>query len=617
MNLLQQIRRFFAPKSDLASSRKQPKNMYRHQLTTYSSYMEPSVANWESAHSSAINPQFPKRNALIAIYDKLLLDDEIAHQLRLAQNNLEFREFSVGNAEIDALFYQDWFADFVNLVVEAELYGYSVVEIGMKTKADTLQLVCEPIPHSNLVHTHRQILLRDSDTTGLTIENLTQQGYCFAEIGKPEYLGVLNVIAKSAIRKESALFHWAVRGKKFGMPDVILQTDAEDSGELDERARALKGLGANSWSILPKDDSISYLESHAGAGAHKIYEDFINGRDKSIAKLINGQTAMSNENAFVGSSEAHERTMLAYTQSRMDRIERLVNGQILPILARLGYPTQGLNFQYQKPKKAANKATPKEQQLESNYQEWASDFNIKDLFESAIKRYFDGFDAIADKYLAAYNFSQIWNDVQKPVLKYTDDAKEIQQNIWVFSVFKSYENAIELTDALTDDNGKIRNWRDYRDIASQILEKYNVEYLRTERETALGVANMAQNWKNIEHNFGEKAMLQYLTVGDARVRECHKKLDGVTLPADHEFWKEFYPLNGWRCRCSVKVVEDDATQTPDYYMPTEKEVPPSFRFNAGQNNRLFGEKHAYFTNVDRATSDKIKDWIRENPKPKS
>jgi uncharacterized protein with gpF-like domain len=106
-------------------------------------------------------------------------------------------------------------------------------------------------------------------------------------------------------------------------------------------------------------------------------------------------------------------------------------------------------------------------------------------------------------------------------------------------------------------------------------------------------------------------------VGDARVRECHKKLDGVTLPADHEFWKEFYPLNGWRCRCSVKVVEDDATQTPDYYMPTEKEVPPSFRFNAGQSNRLFSDKHAYFTNVDDKTAHRIKDWIRENPKSKS
>jgi SPP1 gp7 family putative phage head morphogenesis protein len=590
----------------------------RTQLTTYPYRVENSAHEWESAYLSAINPIMPQRARLCAIYDKCMLDDEVAHQVRLAKNNLEFRPLSTGNVEMDKLFEQEWFADFVNSMIDAEMYGYSIVEIAIKNST----IFCDPIPHENIAHAQRQILIHSSDiTSGQNFDDLVQQGYGLVEIGKPKHLGVMNIIAKCAIRKEFSLADWSMRNEKFGMPFTSLRTEAEDDDEIAERRKMLQNMGSASWGIFDKDDELSFVETGAGAGAHKTYQDFIADRDKAIAKLINGQTATSNENAFVGSSEVHERTQFAYTQSRMNRIEKVVNAQILPILARLGFNIGNAVFGYTKPKtpkesaKKEDSKSPAKQGLGSvDY--LSSKFSIKDFFENTVKRYFDGFDEIADKYLAEYNFSQIWKEVQKPILEYSDDAKEIQQNIWAFSVFKSHENAIELTDALTDDNGKIRNWQNYREIATQITQKYNVEYLRTEQETALGVAKMAQNWKNIEYNFGEKAMLQYLTVGDARVRECHKKLDGVTLPADHDFWKEFYPPNGYRCRCSAKVVEDDAAQTPDYYVPTEKEVPISFRFNAGQNNRLFDENHPYLANLDDKTANKIKEWIKENPKPK-
>jgi Protein of unknown function (DUF935)/Phage Mu protein F like protein len=615
---LNRVGKLFGRENLKTEAKKRSRTTIRSQLTTYPYRVENSVHEWESAYLNAVNPIMPQRARLCAIYDKCMMDDEVAHQVRLAKNNLEFRPFSTNSAELDKLFEQEWFADFANSVIDAEMCGYSVVEIAIKN--DTI--VCEPIPHENIAHAYRQILLNSSDTNGQNVDDLTQQGYGLVEIGKPKYLGVMNIIAKCAIRKEFSLSDWSMRNEKFGMPFTSLRTEAEDSDEIAERRKMLQNMGSASWGIFDKDDELSFVETGAGAGAHKTYQDFVDSRDKAIAKLVNGQTATSNENAFVGSSEVHERTQFAYTQSRMNRIEKVVNAQILPILARFGFNVSNAIFEYTKPKapkESAKKEDPKsptKQGLGSNLEVLSSKFSIQDLFESAIKRYFDGFDTIADKYLAEYNFSQIWNEVKKPVLRSTDDAKEIQQNIWVFSVFKSHENAMELTDALTDDNGKIRNWRDYREIATQITQKYNVEYLRTERETALGVAKMAQNWKDIENIFGEKAMLRYLTVGDARVRECHKKLDGVTLPADHEFWKEFYPLNGWRCRCSVKVVEDDAIQTPDYYMPTEKEVPISFRFNAGQSNRLFNDNHPYFA-VDTKTAAKIKGWIRENPKPES
>jgi hypothetical protein len=38
---------------------------------------------------------------------------------------------------------------------------------------------------------------------------------------------------------------------------------------------------------------------------------------------------------------------------------------------------------------------------------------------------------------------------------------------------------------------------------------------------------------------------------DDRTRPQHAALDGLILPASHEFWDEHYPPWGFNCRCTV------------------------------------------------------------------
>jgi SPP1 gp7 family putative phage head morphogenesis protein len=70
------------------------------------------------------------------------------------------------------------------------------------------------------------------------------------------------------------------------------------------------------------------------------------------------------------------------------------------------------------------------------------------------------------------------------------------------------------------------------------------------------------------------------TVGDARVREEHALVDGVTLPKEDPFWKTNYPPNGWNCRCQVIPLFD----SPDIRKPpTEYKGPDKgFIFNPGE-----------------------------------
>ena len=44
---------------------------------------------------------------------------------------------------------------------------------------------------------------------------------------------------------------------------------------------------------------------------------------------------------------------------------------------------------------------------------------------------------------------------------------------------------------------------------------------------------------------------QYHTMEDDRVRPEHAALDGIVLPADHEFWRHHYPPWNFGCRCQI------------------------------------------------------------------
>jgi SPP1 gp7 family putative phage head morphogenesis protein len=51
---------------------------------------------------------------------------------------------------------------------------------------------------------------------------------------------------------------------------------------------------------------------------------------------------------------------------------------------------------------------------------------------------------------------------------------------------------------------------------------------------------------------------QYKSMEDARVRPTHEALDGIVLPADHEFWATHTPPWDWGCRCmKIPLSEDD------------------------------------------------------------
>ena len=175
----------------------------------------------------------------------------------------------------------------------------------------------------------------------------------------------------------------------------------------------------------------------------------------------------------------------------------------------------------------------------------------------------------------------------------------LQRSTWVFSGMKAVREMGEAFPSLLDENGERKPFEQFLNDVRKVDETYNRHYLRAEYEFAASAAMMAAKWERFEQD-GDRYNLQYRTAGDDRVRPEHAALDGVTLPPSDTFWEEYFPPNGWRCRCDVVQVRkskypatphDEAMALGE--MATGADSGSIFRFNPGKQERVFPASNPY------------------------
>ena len=175
----------------------------------------------------------------------------------------------------------------------------------------------------------------------------------------------------------------------------------------------------------------------------------------------------------------------------------------------------------------------------------------------------------------------------------------LEQNVFVFSGFKTAAEVEEASHLLQDASGGFKPFQRYLDDVRRIDETYNRRYLEAEYNYATASTQMAVKWKEWESD-GDRYMLQYRTAADNHVRDEHAVLNGITLPPSDKFWNHYLPPNGWNCRCTaVQVLKDKYPESdPDRAMQlgdncTAKPKQRMFRFNPGKQMKVFPPKHPY------------------------
>ena len=132
---------------------------------------------------------------------------------------------------------------------------------------------------------------------------------------------------------------------------------------------------------------------------------------------------------------------------------------------------------------------------------------------------------------------------------------------------------------------------------------------------------MAALWEQFMDD-GNRYYLQYRTAADSKVRPEHAALHGVTLPIDDPFWEQFYPPNGWNCRCSVtQVRKSKYPATPHNEamalgeIATQRDTRQMFRFNPGKEQKTFPDYNPYSISrckTCKLTNSKLAKGIPDN-----
>lgn len=180
--------------------------------------------------------------------------------------------------------------------------------------------------------------------------------------------------------------------------------------------------------------------------------------------------------------------------------------------------------------------------------------------------------------------------------------KQLQYNTATYAAFKNHARLKEITELLVDENGNRRTKEDFRKKALEIDSKYNTHYLDVEYDTAVRQARTAAQWQKALRTKHLFPNIRYLPSVSANKREDHQTYYGIVRPIEDPVWNSILPPNGWGCKCSWEVTDDNATEVPDDMEPPQK----GFEFNAGKTGTIFRlDGSDYARQVPQATKAQL------------
>lgn len=214
-----------------------------------------------------------------------------------------------------------------------------------------------------------------------------------------------------------------------------------------------------------------------------------------------------------------------------------------------------------------------------------------------------------DKDLTRWYAQKFWEEVQSGFgatlagLAYdTPDYNmlaSLRNDVYHFSAAKNYQQLKALTEALVDENGKVRTKQAFRKVAQEINDTHVGRWLDTEADTALASAQMASKWVDIVANKATLGILEFDSVLDQRTSEQCRSLHGVRKPVDDPFWQKYYPPLHFLCRSSVRQRTGGAvTKNEDIIYP--ENIHEMFLVNMAEKGVVFPPKHPYWDGVPEA-----------------
>jgi phage gp29-like protein len=305
----------------------------------------------------ALNVENPSRQRLYDVYRDCEIDSHLTGCFGQIKGYVNARSFSLvkkdkkGEEDVDAteLLNAVWFKDLVNHALDAKFWGHSLIQLGDpcinedgKRMYDGVTL----IPRKHVVPEYGYVTNTAGDDWHGGV-NYRQPPFSdwLIEVGGPHDLGLLLKAAPHTIPKKNMLAFWDQFGEVFGMPMRIAKTTVRDKGERSKIEKMLDHMGASFWALFQEGTDIEIKESTRG-DAFNVYDKRIDKCDAQLSKLILHQTMTIENGSSLSQSETHLDVLKNLIEEYADGIRDMVNNQLLPKMAKHGFPVAGLRFDW-------------------------------------------------------------------------------------------------------------------------------------------------------------------------------------------------------------------------------------------------------------------------------
>ena len=308
-----------------------------------------NIKKWISAQQTAEDIKQPDRTELIRLYREVDRDPHLRSLMTTRINAVVSTPYflrKIGDDEKDddqtLKLQSDWFVRFLELVIDARFYGYSLIQLGSveDDKFSTVELV----PRQYVVPEFQAVRVKEGSTEMNSFAEPPFSDWCVG-VGDVNDLGIMNNAIPYLIYKKDVLSAWSEYADMFGAPIRIGRTDVQNNVKRENMNNMLGNMGAMAWGTFDLNDVLELVEPN-NRDAFKVFQEMAHTVNSELSKLFLGQTGTTDEKSFVGSAEVHERVFNTYSSADKRFVANAINNQLIPLMVLHGIIPDGFEFAF-------------------------------------------------------------------------------------------------------------------------------------------------------------------------------------------------------------------------------------------------------------------------------
>lgn len=185
-----------------------------------------------------------------------------------------------------------------------------------------------------------------------------------------------------------------------------------------------------------------------------------------------------------------------------------------------------------------------------------------------------------------------------------DFRNALRHNNAVFAAFKTHRLQNDVARQLTDSNGNLKTFEQWKNDVHSITSHQCDRWLRTEYDTAVLRARQAANWQQFLREADVLPNLKWIPSTSPNPGKDHRPFWNTILPIAHDFWNHHRPGDRWNCKCELRSTDEQPTAVPNAPMGGS-DPQPGLDNNPGIDAKIFADSHPYIANAYQGAQEAV------------